>query len=105
MLFIYSHGITKGAHHDVPQRPLPEKADEPNLPYDISSEAYLHLSPEESEIFSTSTGQSSPTTGRYSNGFFSDSIASSLGTGVTGRSSVYSWGIDDVSNKFTMLCW
>lgn len=95
-MFCLSHGITKGAHHDL--RPLPEKADEPSVPYDDPHETYIQLSPEHSEVFSTSTGQSSPTTGRFSNGFFSDSISSSLGTGITGRSSVYSWGIDDVSN-------
>ena len=95
-MLCFSHGITKGAHHDL--RPLPEKADEPNVPYDDPHETYIQLSPENSEVFSTSTGQSSPTTGRFSNGFFSDSISSSLGTGITGRTSVYSWGIDDVRN-------
>ena len=86
-----SHGITKGGHQDL--RPLPEKADEPSAPYDDPHETYIQLSPEHSEVFSSSTGESSPT-----NGFFSDSISSSLGTGITGRSSVYSWGIDDVRN-------
>ena len=81
-------------------RPLPEKPEDPGPPSTHSTNFNDRLSMS-SEFSMESSMHSSPTTtGRFSNEFFNESISSSTGTGentVTGRSSTYSWGNDDVS--------
>jgi len=93
------HGITKINFEEL--HPLPEKPEEASTPYQAVSipyndgiDTHLQLSPDYSESSSV-TDRSSLFTDRFSNGLFSESISSSIGTGITEGSSVYSWGIDD----------
>ena len=109
-LFLFRHGLSRTTIEGL--RPLPEKAEEPSS----SSSTHTHPAPlsyhfQRPHSLSLSSNDSSQddklslsdasslSTVRSNSSFGSIQSVRTLGNTSTGRSSVYSWGNDDVSDS------